>query len=1074
MPYAKIESSGCGIHKNRAKLRLDFFLSPKDPNYERYPDSPFHSHFIYPDKDASDADIKAEIKRCLNYFYAFHQYCWDKKVNFIDEWKKVPSQVGQVRCPFIKGEPKDLTANQDRVQSILSRSQEFQVSISKVPFQDLNIGEKGTIDVGSPAIDRGYDAGLYTPYKTWVEGANPANADGEIDTVEAWFSTAAVGNLVKYGTFEDLGSNELKCHDAEEYGEVSAGSKQTCTGLSIDITTGEYIGADARAASDLKLEVDISGGTGSWYLAGQYCDPNDQGTFSWVGSYILSLYGTGTEAGGVTHYGAATLTGVGTLAGIGQGIFIGKATLTGEGTLATIGSFLRYAKATLSGTGTLSSIGSFLRYGKASLSGTGTLATIGRGIFAGKATLSGVGTLTASAVVEGEGVNVTPTPVSAIGQIVAPTVLIASTIASGVENSEATAFNSGRKVARAADGSLHAVWADFRGTDYQIYYAKSTDDGKTWQETALTSGSYDQKHPSIAIDSNDHIHVVWWGSHVGFPSYEQIRYRKYTTSWQTIENLTSGDYDQSTPSIAIDGNDCLHVAWQGTHAASPTVYQIRYVKSSSWGDIANLTLESYHQLSPSIAIDGNNYIHITWYGRHTGSTTRNQIRYIKYTTSWQNIENLTSGDYSQIAPCIAIDGNDYIHIVWYGYHSGGGGRQQIRYIKYTTSWGSVENLTAENDHQDEPSIAIDGNNYVHIVWWGLHPGSDYYEQIRHIKYTTSWGSIQNLTSSAETQWYPALVGTIYPVFAGKHLNIAVNGFAFIWTDNTGTDSVRYYASGDLQWEDIYCLPEPVSAIASVIAPSVLAGIIIITPSFVSAIAQIVQPNVIRGNIIFSPAVIDAIAKAVNPTVIYSPIIPDPISAIAGVLNPVVVLSSISITPTYIEAIGQVVAPIVSIAGVLYVTPTPVDAIGGRVNPTVILGSITITPSVLSTIAQVLIGNVQQGNIIFSPAFIKVLGKVVAPTVLGGSVILEPESIEAIARGENPEVILASMTVTPEFVKALAGVISPTVLQTWIGRKLRIKIVTSQYRKLDVVTSQKRRLDVVTTQKRKIKILTSGG
>ncbi|GAG79656.1 unnamed protein product, partial [marine sediment metagenome] len=107
----------------------------------------------------------------------------------------------------------------------------------------------------------------------------------------------------------------------------------------------------------------------------------------------------------------------------GCGIFIGKSTLTGEGTLATIGSFLRYAKATLSGTGTLSAIGSFLRYGKASLSGTGTLATIGRGIFAGKATLSGVGTLTAIGQVVYGLVSITPSPASAIGSVVAPTVI---------------------------------------------------------------------------------------------------------------------------------------------------------------------------------------------------------------------------------------------------------------------------------------------------------------------------------------------------------------------------------------------------------------------------------------------------------------------------------------------------------------------------------------------------------------------------------------------------------------------------------------------------------------------------
>lgn len=337
MPYAVIEPSGCGIHKDRAKLRLDFFLNPDDPNYDKhhayivdeaskecqqgYPgeidnednpldletyqkwfdslphiwqDNPFHSHFIYPNEDITDARLKAKIDSCLSYFYQFHQHCWDESKEFIKEWKKVPVKKGTIRERFIPSNAKDIHKHEAKVQDIVSRRGEFQASPSKIPQQDLNIGGKGTIDVGSPAISRGNLTYLrLTYYHTKVDGSNPANATGEIDTVEAWFDYAESGNSVKYGTFEHLGSNVLKCHDAELYGEVSDGSKQTCTGLSIDITAGEYIGADGRATPQLLLMIGASGGTGKWAKTGQYCDPNDQETFSWSANHILSLYGTG-------------------------------------------------------------------------------------------------------------------------------------------------------------------------------------------------------------------------------------------------------------------------------------------------------------------------------------------------------------------------------------------------------------------------------------------------------------------------------------------------------------------------------------------------------------------------------------------------------------------------------------------------------------------------------------------------------------------------------------------------------------------------------------------------------------
>jgi len=432
MPYAKINPTGCGIHKNRAKLRLDFFLNPGDPNYDKYPGSPFHSHFIYPDKDASDAEIKAEIEKCLNYFYAFHQHCWDtgqqfcgknKDGNIVGLWERVPSVKGSIRDIFTRGEPKELSANQDKVQNILSRVHEFQISVSEVPPQDLNIGERGTIDVGSPAIDRAAFISVFSSptYYTRISMDNPANATGTIDTVEVYCASAYTYNILKVGTFVHNGGYNFTCHDAEECGECDVGYNEF-TGLSIDINSGEYIGADARYPTPLQLDRDSSG-AGLCTKAGQYCDPEDTEDFSYSADQTISLYGTGPESGGVTHYGAATLSGVGTLATIGRGIFVGAATLAGTGTLAAIGSFLRYAKATLSGTGALSAIGSFLHSGKATLSGTGNLAAIGRGIFAGKVTLSGIGTLTASAVVGGIKYGVVA--LSGVGTLVSNGVIIA-------------------------------------------------------------------------------------------------------------------------------------------------------------------------------------------------------------------------------------------------------------------------------------------------------------------------------------------------------------------------------------------------------------------------------------------------------------------------------------------------------------------------------------------------------------------------------------------------------------------------------------------------------------------------
>lgn len=320
----------------------------------------------------------------------------------------------------------------------------------------------------------------------------------------------------------------------------------------------------------------------------------------------------------------------------------------------------------------------------------------------------------------------------------------------------ATAYGSNKKLASDSQGNLHVVWEDRRGTYHQIYYAKSVDGGRSWVETAITSESGDQHNPSIAVDGNDFIYIVWFGAYSG-SSYNQIRYTKFDTSWGAIQNLTSESHNQYHPSIVVDSDGFIHVVWAGTHSGSIIYDQIRYVKfTTSWGSIQNLTSESYSQSNPSIVVDSDDYIHVVWSGAHSGSVTYDQIRYAKFDTSWGSIDNLTSDDYNQIYPSIAVDSNNHIHVVWFGAHSGSS-YNQIRYVEFDTSWGSIENLTSDSYNQVYPSVAVDEDDCIRVVWFGRHSGSVAYDQIRYIEFVASWGSIQSLTSESYGQYYPNII-----------------------------------------------------------------------------------------------------------------------------------------------------------------------------------------------------------------------------------------------------------------------------------------------------------------------------
>lgn len=141
------------------------------------------------------------------------------------------------------------------------------------------------IDIGTPAIDRFI---YFEPGYTWMDNTNPANDSGIITSVEIWAHENMSG--VEVATFFLVSGSNYSTRDSHTIGNVNSGSKQTFSGLSINVQTGDYIGIYWTGGS---IDMDQDGG-GLRYLAGDQI-PCTDATFGTSGTKIaMSLYGTGT------------------------------------------------------------------------------------------------------------------------------------------------------------------------------------------------------------------------------------------------------------------------------------------------------------------------------------------------------------------------------------------------------------------------------------------------------------------------------------------------------------------------------------------------------------------------------------------------------------------------------------------------------------------------------------------------------------------------------------------------------------------------------------------------------------
>ncbi|HEY5125564.1 MAG TPA: exo-alpha-sialidase [Ignavibacteria bacterium] len=136
---------------------------------------------------------------------------------------------------------------------------------------------------------------------------------------------------------------------------------------------------------------------------------------------------------------------------------------------------------------------------------------------------------------------------------------------------------------------VHIVWSDFRDSDYEIYYKRSTDGGSSWgSDTRLTNALGESGYPSISV-SGSFVHIVWHDLRDG--NWE-IYYKRSTDggiSWSPDIRLTNEPAYQWGPSVTAYGS-AVHVVWRDFRDGNDEIYYKRNPTGNITG-IENITSE---------------------------------------------------------------------------------------------------------------------------------------------------------------------------------------------------------------------------------------------------------------------------------------------------------------------------------------------------------------------------------------------------------------------------------------------------------------------------------------------------
>ena len=358
----------------------------------------------------------------------------------------------------------------------------------------------------------------------------------------------------------------------------------------------------------------------------------------------------------------------------------------------------------------------------------------------------------------------------------------------------------GRNTCVTSDGTIHHLFSYKNYGNYvsNLYYTVSTDEGATWDTPTSIGASYSTSTASfdavIAADSSDNLHVAYQRIRDS-GGLNNIYYRMRTEStgnWSGETWFSADIIHESSPVIAVDSSDDVHLAWSGPN--NGVVGYLDYCKktSGSWGsNVSVSSVGSSQYIGPKqITCDSNGKVWIAgWisYTNHYGAIIVTDV-----TGSWVRTE-LDFGGHNGNGRVIgiAISSDDHIHALYYK-------NSKAYYKEYVSSWSAAVALDATYDNTSG-DIGVDSDDNVHVLLVGLSADSETYTQVKHGLYVDTDTAFTDLTSDAGySQRQVSMISRQYPIVSTRHPNILTSGYVFTWT--YAARATKIFLSDDYEFD----------------------------------------------------------------------------------------------------------------------------------------------------------------------------------------------------------------------------------------------------------------------------------
>ncbi|WP_455391757.1 PKD domain-containing protein [[Eubacterium] cellulosolvens] len=271
----------------------------------------------------------------------------------------------------------------------------------------------------------------------------------------------------------------------------------------------------------------------------------------------------------------------------------------------------------------------------------------------------------------------------------------------------------------ASERIIYIVWQDMRNDDGDVFFSYSIDDGKIWanevqvnkKSSAMTPPR--QWNPDIASDTAGGIYVVWADDSNGHWDILLSTSTNKGVTWSNPRLVNDPEanvrkFNQSKPTIGVDDDGIIYVAWEDERSGEPQIYLSRSLDSGkTFSKDIRVSSEkpNVKAKNPNLKVFGKGNVFLAWEEDLFSKYNVYFSKSLDYGSSFGKpvqINNFSDKCAPDASPDVDVDARGNIFISWSDQRA----KNHI-YMAYSTDNGKTFDVNeVVDDADDSPATPI--------------------------------------------------------------------------------------------------------------------------------------------------------------------------------------------------------------------------------------------------------------------------------------------------------------------------------------------------------------------------------